>query len=202
VRLAADRPLVSWARTPFSTLPMNWFGTEPPTTLSRNSKPEPTGSGSTSMSHTAYWPWPPDCLTCRPWPRALPPNVSRSATLTGSVSTSAPPARSRANTTSACASPMHHSTSWWVSALRSRRSVGSPATSRFRLRDRASSSLRVLATMATGSSGSGICHGVMSSGRSGADTVSPVSAEVTLVSAHTSPATQYGTSRRLAPSGE
>ena len=22
------------------------------------------------MSQTAYWPWPPDCLTCRPWPLA------------------------------------------------------------------------------------------------------------------------------------
>ncbi len=45
-------------------------GTAPPTTLSTNSKPEPRGSGSTSMSHTAYWPWPPDCFTCRPWPLA------------------------------------------------------------------------------------------------------------------------------------
>ena len=50
---------------------MNWRGTEPPTTLSTNSKPEPEGSGSTSMSHTAYWPCPPDCLTCRPWPLGL-----------------------------------------------------------------------------------------------------------------------------------
>ena len=31
----------------------------------------PPGSGSTSMSQTAYWPWPPDCLTCRPWPVAV-----------------------------------------------------------------------------------------------------------------------------------
>jgi hypothetical protein len=129
-------------------------------------------------------------------------NVSRSETFTGSVSTSAPPARSRASTTSACASPMHHSTSWWVSALRSSRSVGSPATSRDRLRDNVSSSLRVFATIATGSSGSGIVHGRIRSGLSGLDTVSPVSAEPSLVSAQMSPATQWLTSRRCEPSGE
>ena len=50
---------------------MNCRGTAPPTTLSTNSKPPPEGSGSTSMSHTAYWPWPPDCLTWRPCPLAL-----------------------------------------------------------------------------------------------------------------------------------
>ena len=45
-------------------------GTAPPTTWSTNSKPAPRGSGSTSMSHTAYWPCPPDCLTWRPCPLA------------------------------------------------------------------------------------------------------------------------------------
>ena len=85
---------------------------------------------------------------------------------------------------------MHHSTSWCVSALRSSRSVGSPATSRDRLRANVSSSLRVFATTATGSSGSGIAHGSISSGSSGEDTVSPVSAEPTFVSAQRSPATQ------------
>ena len=59
---------------------MNCRGTAPPTTLSTNSNPAPSGSGSTSMSQTAYWPCPPDCFTCRPWPFALPPNVSRSGT--------------------------------------------------------------------------------------------------------------------------
>ena len=147
------------------------------------------------MSQTAYWPWPPDCLTCRPWPLAPAPNVSRSATLTGSVSSSTPPERSRSSTTSACDSPMHQSTSWWVSGLRSRRSVGSPATSRARFLASASSSERVLATTAIGSSGSGIVHGSMSSGLSLPDRVSPVSALPDLVIAQMSPAMQYGTSR-------
>ena len=66
----ARQPRSSWARTPFSTLGMNCRGTAPPTTLSTNSKPPPRGSGSTVMSQTAYWPWPPLCLTCRPWPVA------------------------------------------------------------------------------------------------------------------------------------
>ena len=35
------------------------------------------------MSQTAYWPWPPDCLTCRPWPLPRPANVSRSGTRSG-----------------------------------------------------------------------------------------------------------------------
>ena len=51
---------------PFSTLGMNCVGTEPPTTFETNSKPEPRGSGSNSTWHTAYWPCPPDCFTCRP----------------------------------------------------------------------------------------------------------------------------------------
>ena len=97
---------------------------------------------------------------------------------------------------------MHHSTSWWVSGLRSSRSVGSPATSRARFLASASSSERVLATTATGSSGSGISHGAISSGSSLAEMVSPVSALADLVIAQMSPATQYGTSRSVAPSGE
>ena len=52
----AATPRSIWARTPFSTDGMNCRGTEPPTTLSTNSKPDPDGSGSTVMSHTAYWP--------------------------------------------------------------------------------------------------------------------------------------------------
>ncbi len=185
------RPRSSRARTPFSTLGMNWCGTAPPTIRSTNSKPAPRGSGSTSMSHTAYWPCPPDCLTCRPCPLTRAVNVSRSGTRIGSVSTSAPPARSRLSTTSAWASPMHHSTSWWVSGLRSSRSVGSLATSRPRLRARVSSSC-LLYTY----------QGRTSSGSAGSDTVSPVSAEPSLVTAHTSPATQQGTSCRAEPRGE
>ena len=51
---------------------------------------------------------------------------------------------SRSSTTSACASPMHHSTSWWVSGLRSSRIVGSSATSRPRPGESLSSSALVL----------------------------------------------------------
>ena len=50
--------------------------------------------------------------------------------------------------------------------------------------------------------GSGIGHGRISNGLSGLDTVSPVSAEPSLVSAQMSPATQWVTSRRFEPSGE
>ena len=76
--------------------------------------------------------------------------------------------------------------------MRSSRSVGSLATSLLRFRASASSSLRVFATIANGSSGSGIDHGAISIGSSGAETVSPVSAEPTFVSAQRSPATQNG----------
>ena len=83
----ARQPRSAWARTPFSTLGMNCRGTAPPTTLSTNSKPPPRGRGSTVMSHTAYWPCPPLCLTCRPWPEDGATNASRSGTRSGSVST-------------------------------------------------------------------------------------------------------------------
>ena len=56
-------PLASWAAMPFSTEPMNWRGTAPPTTSSTKVKPLPRSPGSTRMSQIAYWPWPPDCLT-------------------------------------------------------------------------------------------------------------------------------------------
>ena len=70
------------------------------------------------MSQTAYWPWPPDCLTCRPWPLDGPAKVSRSDTRSGTESTATPYRfASRSSSTSTCASPMHHSTSWWVSGF-------------------------------------------------------------------------------------
>ncbi len=107
---------------------MNCRGTEPPTTLSTNSKPEPSGSGSTSMSQTANWPCPPDCLTCLPCPLAEPPKVSRSGTRRSILSTLTPNRLANpSSTTPACASPMHHSTIWWVSGFCSIRSVGSSA---------------------------------------------------------------------------
>ena len=113
---------------------MNCRGTEPPTTLSTNSKPAPAGSGSTSMSQTAYWPWPPDCLTCRPWPVGRAGERLAQRHPHGRPGRPSTPyrLRSRSSSTSTCASPMHHSTSWWVSGLCSSRSVGSSATSRAR----------------------------------------------------------------------
>ncbi len=201
-RNPAATPRSIWARTPFSTDGMNEFGIAPPTIRSANSNPDPRASGSTSMSHTAYCPCPPDCFTCRPWPLAGLPNVSRSGTTTGTVSSSTPCSRSRSSSTSACASPIHHSTSWWVSALRSSRRVGSPAVSLPRPLARASSSLRVLAATATGSSGSGMSQAPTSSGSSLAEIVSPVSAVDTFVTAHMSPATHCETGRSVAPSGE
>ena len=62
---------------------MNCEGTAPPTTFSANCTPEPRGSGVTMTSQTAYWPWPPDCLTNRPCPRASAVNVSRRADRSG-----------------------------------------------------------------------------------------------------------------------
>ena len=78
--------------------------------------PEPGGSGATSRTTTAYCPWPPDCLTSRPVAVTGPASVSRSATRTGGRSTATP---SRSSTTSACASPRHHSSSCPVAGSRS-----------------------------------------------------------------------------------
>ena len=107
---SALRPCSSWARTPFSTEPMNCDGTDPPTTLSTNCTPEPRGSGLTTMSQTAYWPCPPDCLTGGRARGTRAVNVSRSATSAARFH-GAPVARKRSSTTSAWASPRHHSTS-------------------------------------------------------------------------------------------
>ena len=86
---------------------------------------------------------------------------------------------------------MHHSTSCLVSALFSRRSVGSSATSRFRPWESLSSSALDLATIATGSSGSGIDQDSISSGSSLSDSVSPVSAVPSLATAQMSPAAHW-----------
>ena len=97
---------------------------------------------------------------------------------------------------------MHHSTSWRVSALFSRRSVGSSATSLDRACDILSSSALDFAVIATGSSGSGIAHGSISSGWSLSDSESPVSALVSLATAQMSPALHSPTVRCCLPSGE
>ena len=83
------------------------------------------------MLHTAYCPCPPHCFTCRPCPAAGRTNVSRNGTRTSTSSTPTPYRfESRSSNTSAWASPIVHSTIWWVSALCSTRSVGSSAASR------------------------------------------------------------------------
>ena len=88
---------------------------------------------------------------------------------------------------------MHHSTSWWVSALFSTRMLGSSAASRPSAWDSLSSSALLCATIATGSSGSGSDHGISTRGSSTEERVSPVSARDSRPIAHRSPAT---TSRR------
>jgi len=75
-------------------------------------------------------------------------------------------------------------------------------TSRLRFFARASSSERVFATTAIGSSGSGISHGDISSGSSFDEIVSPVSAVPDLVIAQMSPAMHSEISRSAEPSGE
>jgi hypothetical protein len=86
---------------------------------------------------------------------------------------------------------MHHSTSWFVSGLRSSRIVGSSATNRPRLVASLSSSAFEWATIATGSSGSGITQGSTRSGLSLSERVSPVSALCSLATATMSPATAW-----------
>ena len=46
-RVAVAHAALHLRLTPFWTLGMNWRGTAPPTTLSTNSNPPPSGSGST-----------------------------------------------------------------------------------------------------------------------------------------------------------
>ena len=89
-----------------------------------------------------------------------------------------------------------------MSGFCSRRIVGSSATSRDRPCDSLSSSALLCASMAIGSSGSGISQGSMSSGWSLADSVSPVSARVSLATHTRSPATADGTGRWCLPNGD
>ena len=147
-------------------------------------------------------PWPPVCLTFLPSPRADADTVSRNGTRSSTLSTATPYRDdSRSSSTSAWASPMHHSTSWWVSAFISSRMVGSSATSRGSAADSLSSSAFDRATNATGSSGSGIDHGSISSGCSLDESVSPVSAVDSFATAHTEPAGHDVSGRCSLPSG-
>ncbi len=102
---------------------------------------------------------------------------------------------------STCAGPSAHKTIWWVSALCSNRMVTSSATRRDRADVSFSSSARELAWIATGSSGSGSSHGSTSAGRSLVDSVSVVSAAVSLVTSTSSPAIACDLGRVSSPSG-
>jgi hypothetical protein len=82
------------------------------------------------------------------------------------------------------------------------RSVGSSATRRDSACDSLSSSALDLAVIATGSSGSGMLHASMSSGRSLLESVSPLSAVDSLATAQMSPAGQAATGRCCLPRGE
>ena len=186
---------------PFSTLGMNWVGTDPPTTLDSNSKPEPRGNGLNSTWHTAYWPWPPDCFTCRPVTRAgcgdgLPHrHPDRLGVHLGAAG--AQPGEHHVGVRLAHA-PEHGLVGLLVALQAQRRVGGDQLGQRLDQRVLVAAGVRVTAT---GSSGSGRFQQDSSSGWSDADTVSPVSAVPSLVSAQMSPATHSSTSRRVAPSG-
>ena len=96
---------------------------------------------------------------------------------------------------------MHHSTSWWVSGLFSTRRLGSSAASRPSACDSLSSSALLFATIATGSSGSGIDHGFSTRGSPIEDRVSPVSARLSLPIAQRSPATTAVAGTWVPPKG-
>ncbi len=103
--------------------------------------------------------------------------------------------------TSECASPIVQSTSWWVSGLFSTRTLGSSAASRPSAWDSLSSSALLRATIATGSRGSGIDHGLSTRGSSIDDSVSPVSALLSLPMAARSPATTASAATCCRPNG-
>ena len=60
----ASRPLSLADSRPFWTPGMNSFGTEPPTIVLSNTKPEPGSPGSNMIFTRANWPVPPVCFLC------------------------------------------------------------------------------------------------------------------------------------------
>jgi hypothetical protein len=82
------------------------------------------------------------------------------------------------------------------------RSVGSSAASRCNPTDSLSSSVLARGCTAIGSSGSGMVHGLSTSGSDLSDSVSPVSALLSLPIAQMSPATTTGAGRCCLPSGK
>ena len=160
-----DPALASGPGRPSPPTGCSCVGTAPPTTLSTNSKPEPGRQRLDLDVADRVLAVAAGLLDVPALGRRLAARTSPAAARPPARSPARTPcSRSRSSTTSACASPMHHSTSWWVSALRSSRSVGSPAVSRASPLASASSSERVLARTAIGSSGSGMSHGATSSG--------------------------------------
>ncbi len=79
--------------------------------------------------------------------------------------------------------------------------LGSSAASRCKPTESLSSSVLARAAIATGSSGSGMVHGLSSSGSVLSDNVSPVSARVSLPIAQMSPATTCLAARCCLPNG-
>ena len=154
------------------------------------------------MSQTAYWPWPPDCLTCLPCPLALPPNVSRSGTRS-------PPCQRRRRTAApARRAPRPNGPRPCTTA----RSDGSPDSLDAQGRVPGGQSLqpdrqRVLVGFRARldgdrKHGSGIDQGSSTSGLDLSERVSPVSAWLSLPMAQMSPATTAGAGRWCFPSGK
>src|SRR5919198_714293 len=103
-----------------------------------------------------YWPWPPVCFTWRPIAFTALLKVSLYGRRSGIWLTSTPDLRfRRSRLISTWFSPMPHRIVWWVSALRSTRSVRSSASARARPLESFSSSPRDFGAIAIGSSGSG-----------------------------------------------
>ena len=147
------------------------------------------------MSQTAYCPWPPDCLTCRPWP------VRRA----GERLAQRHPQRHRLDVDAvAVAQPVEQHVERAPRPCTTARAGGSrgcsPAAASGPRRPAAPRPWRELVLVglglarrsATGSSGSGISHGSISSGSSLAESVSPVSARPSLATAQMSPAMACG----------
>ena len=155
----------------------------------RRTRSPPRASGSTSMSQIANCPCPPDCLTCRPWPWP----ARRTSPAAGPAGHRARPRRrtwscSRSSRTSTCASPMHHSTSWPVSACSPaatsgpRRRAGRPGRQLVLVR------LGLGARSPPGAAARACSTARSAAGRPWRTACRPVSAETSLATAQMSPA--------------
>ena len=179
------------ARTPFSTEGTNCRGTAPPTTLSTNSKPAPGRQRLDLDVADGVLAVPAGLLDVPAVP------ARRCRRRSPAAAPSAPPGRPRRRAGSRAGrgarrraprpSPRARSGG---SRRRARRGAWGPRRrSRARPGPSLSSSVLARASTAIGSSGSGIVHGLSTSGVSGSDRVSPVSARVSRPTAQMSPAT-------------